>query len=790
MIDLGRRYSDEELSKFSDEEKVNIATLAFAAEQNDYGIRVLKSISNDSLKLSLIERSKLSPREKVNTFVKVIKSDDVKLELIKNRGKSSFGRLAIVVAENIDDDNKKVESLQYFDSDFEKSEVILTIKSDEKKKELIEEGYLKVDVCQAAIIRSVKDLETRIELINGMNNFIEQDRLIAEIRPQNEEEKVLVVKKLKLKTSDKYKIIKGLKDKDVAEELLISLFPDYSIETIRGAFLSSDVDERLSYLKYLTKTEHKEFVINEIEIDSDETLEKIIANARDSYIETIYALRIDDEITRAKYIDVFEGQMYKVEILDSLTSPELKLKYIEQVQDKEKQQRIIKSIKEDKAKIDCLSNIQDENLKARILMSVKDDKKKKKALEQIEIEDETNLAIIIGSFVNDDIKQEYIQRIKDRGNKALIEIELRSRELITKALLCPNRKYTRIGIDERITIGTEIEAEGPLSKEWLLKKKILEDWDVKDDSSLEDGVEISSPKMTDSKVSVENIYIICEALARCNEHTSERCGGHIHIGANYLKSKEAYMNLFDIWGNAERLIYKISNQKGEIPRYCIPEYAAPISSKLNEALEKETINLADEESLDNFICQVINAEESRFTGLNLLNVINSKKTIEFRIPNGSINPDTWIENIMLFGRMIEVSEKLAEIEKKDEIIQTPREKEQLRLRNALKEDIDEKEKLEILLDMLFTEEEQDKKQVYVDRYIVANEIIENIPLDRDPFRETEFSGVDFKKKKKEKHDKDEFEDLIREMDIQGINDAIRMIRDEIIVPDRDDKEDI
>ena len=210
MIDLGRRYSDEELSKFSDEEKVNIATLAFAAEQNDYGIRVLKSISNDSLKLSLIERSKLSPREKVNTFVKVIKSDDVKLELIKNRGKSSFGRLAIVVAENIDDDNKKVESLQYFDSDFEKSEVILTIKSDEKKKELIEEGYLKVDVCQAAIIRSVKDLETRIELINGMNNFIEQDRLIAEIRPQNEEEKVLVVKKLKLKTSDKYKIIKGL----------------------------------------------------------------------------------------------------------------------------------------------------------------------------------------------------------------------------------------------------------------------------------------------------------------------------------------------------------------------------------------------------------------------------------------------------------------------------------------------------------------------------------------------------------------------------------------------------
>jgi hypothetical protein len=324
----------------------------------------------------------------------------------------------------------------------------------------------------------------------------------------------------------------------------------------------------------------------------------------------------------------------------------------------------------------------------------------------------------------------------------------------------------------------------------LLKKKVLEDWDVKDDSSLEDGVEISSPKMVDNEVNVENIYMICEALSRCNAYTSERCGGHIHIGADYLKSKEAYMNLFDIWGNAERLIYKISNQKGEIPRYGIPEYAAPISSKLNAALEQETINLADEESLDNFICQVINAEESRFTGLNLLNVINSKKTIEFRIPNGSLNPDTWIENIMLFGRMIEVSEKLAEIEKKKSFEQTPREKEQLRLRNALKDDIDEKDKLNLLLDMLFTEEEQDKKQVYVDRYIVANEIIEKIPLDRDPFREVEFTGVDFKKKKKEKHDRDEFEDLIREMDVQSINDAIRMVRDEIIVPDRGREEDI
>ena len=619
MIDLERKYSDEELSKFSDEEKVNIATLAFIAEQKDYGIRVLEHITDDSLKLSILERSKLTPREKVDTFVRIVKSDDIKLELIRNRTKSSFGRYAIVVAENIDDDSKKTESISCFDSDFEKAEIMATIKSDERKKELIQEGYLTIDGCQSTVIKTVKDLAIRIELINGVHNFVEQDKLISDIKPKNEEEKILVVRKLKIKTSDKYKIIKGLEDKEVAEELLLELFPNYSSEIIRGAFLSNDLDERLSYLKYLTTTEHKQFLLDEIKIDSDETIEKIVDNVRDNYLATLYVLRIDDEQTRAKYIDVLEGQMYKVEVIDSLVSSELKLKYIEQVEDKEKQQKIIKTIKEDKAKIDSLEHIVDENLKARILMSVKDDKKKKKALEQIDIEDETNLAIVVASFVDDEIKKEYIDKIKERGNKALIEIEFRSRELVKKVLLCPTRKYTRIGIDETITIGTEIEAEGPLSKQLLLKKKVLEDWDVKDDSSLEDGVEISSPKMVDNEVNVENIYMICEALSRCNAYTSERCGGHIHIGADYLKSKEAYMNLFDIWGNAERLIYKISNQKGEIPRYGIPEYAAPISSKLNAALEQETINLADEESLDNFICQVINAEESRFTGLNLLN---------------------------------------------------------------------------------------------------------------------------------------------------------------------------
>lgn len=67
--------------------------------------------------------------------------------------------------------------------------------------------------------------------------------------------------------------------------------------------------------------------------------------------------------------------------------------------------------------------------------------------------------------------------------------------------------------------------------------------------------------------------------------------------------------------------------------------------------------------MDSFIEKVQKAQGSRYCGLNLWNINNGKDTIEFRISNGTIDPDTWIENARLYGRIVEIAEKLAEIEK-------------------------------------------------------------------------------------------------------------------------------
>ena len=241
------------------------------------------------------------------------------------------------------------------------------------------------------------------------------------------------------------------------------------------------------------------------------------------------------------------------------------------------------------------------------------------------------------------------------------------------------------------------------------------------------------------------LYVQC--YKNCGQNVSQRCGGHIHLGADYLKSKEAYINLLEILGNTEKIMYFISNEKGSVPRKSTKMYATPLSPKLNEAIEKGTINLENEEDLNDFIANIQEIQGDRFSSLNLLNINNGINTIEFRISNGTINPDTWIENARLFGRIVQISQKLAEIEKQPE--KSVKNEKLLQLKERLKEEMTEKEKLEILLELLFTEEE---KVVYKERYDVNSKMIEHLLDEENPFYQTTFSSVDLKKK----HGKNEF----------------------------------
>ena len=87
----------------------------------------------------------------------------------------------------------------------------------------------------------------------------------------------------------------------------------------------------------------------------------------------------------------------------------------------------------------------------------------------------------------------------------------------------------------------------------------------------------------------------------------------------------------------------------------------------------------------------------------------------------------------------------------------------LQLRDRLKDDnIPEQEKMEIMLELLFTEEE---KEVYRDRYITNTHILEQTPEDKNPFKETKFKKVDFKNK----HTKEEMKEIAMNERLESVN---------------------
>ena len=289
-----------------------------------------------------------------------------------------------------------------------------------------------------------------------------------------------------------------------------------------------------------------------------------------------------------------------------------------------------------------------------------------------------------------------------------------------------------IHLPKDMTFGIEIESEGAGSKLLRTLQSLDNGWKCLEDGSLiDEGVEIVSTKLRSSNQTSEEIGKVCGLLKDLKQTASERCGGHIHIGADYLMSVSAYKNLIEIYGNSEKLLYLMANEKGKVPRDI--EYASPLSKKLEDAIKSEKINLQNEDELSQFLSEIkqiqssgADEETSRYSGINFLNINSkNKNTIEFRIPNGTLEADTWIENINLFGGIVKAAQELSIIQQKKPEELTEDEKEKLSNFEKLKEEgTTEEEQLEALLTLVVKE---DQKSIYRDRYRVNSELMQKEP---------------------------------------------------------------
>lgn len=206
-----------------------------------------------------------------------------------------------------------------------------------------------------------------------------------------------------------------------------------------------------------------------------------------------------------------------------------------------------------------------------------------------------------------------------------------------------------------MTIGVEIEFTG-INKEkaakivagqfgrkaqgWLATDKQGRIWKITNDSSIVtenggDQCELVTPILTETDI--ETLQVIVQKLKAAGAKVNESCGLHIHIGADGLTAT-AIKNLVNNVASHEELLFKALNVHARRRRYC-----KPLDKNFLNRLNANKPTTLDE--LGELWYQrpagafpTHHYHSSRYTTLNL-HAVFTKGTVEFRLFNGTLDPD-------------------------------------------------------------------------------------------------------------------------------------------------------
>lgn len=414
-----------------------------------------------------------------------------------------------------------------------------------------------------------------------------------------------------------------------------------------------------------------------------------------------------------------------VDIIKSLKEDKNKMQFLPCVYDYNKV-NIIKSFKNKETIKDFANRQNYENYKAELIESTKDSqyikeefkknidykfrnellelvKDKKLKLELIKLIDDKNIQYFILSN-NDDFYNNYIKQLDEN-------------------------EISKANIDKNITIGVELECCNKNIDNYKEIKKVLKEFDIKSDASVKSGFEITSPILHFTKEDMDKLNSVCSLLNHCSFYTDSSCGGHIHIGSDYLKDpKEIYMLLY-LYTNCEHIIYQICNKAYTKQRKGVKNHAEVTKDIYLKACEEGMFN----QNIDkNQLAQILyKININRYKGINFFNIDDySKHTIEFRMPNGEIEFKELFYNIKLFAKLIQRAHELAYLD----------------TNNIKRKQVDllscympEKNRLEILLNILFENEEE--KNVYKERYNANVDLLENF-INKLFYKNEEFIEID------------------------------------------------
>jgi len=230
-------------------------------------------------------------------------------------------------------------------------------------------------------------------------------------------------------------------------------------------------------------------------------------------------------------------------------------------------------------------------------------------------------------------------------------------ELLIELEMSPLLIREILGLPEDTTFGMEIEFTH------ARRKKIKDgingaSWNVVHDGScslyisesLSLGGEVVSPILKDVKKSYSALSDVCNLLRQSGAGTGNKTGGHIHIGSQIIgRSYEALFNFIKTWVAYEQEILRFAYGDKYGARKGMHRFAGSIASRIYPKLG----SLKSTYCYDRLLFKARNHMKRGFAvSLDNVERYDEKDTIEFRCPNGTLNPVVWQNNLNFFGKML------------------------------------------------------------------------------------------------------------------------------------------
>lgn len=334
-------------------------------------------------------------------------------------------------------------------------------------------------------------------------------------------------------------------------------------------------------------------------------------------------------------------------------------------------------------------------------------------------------------------------------------------------------KYTKdfevLGLPEYFKFGIELEANNVKTKgknalytgesaKFITSKK----WHMakSNEESLvaEGGAELVSPILKDSKEDWKNINDICEHMKKYPGKdgdkvvTDSKCGLHVHFDADVLaKYPERMKTFLRLYAESEELLYKMCNDKNDpIRKGAINRnfkglvhmtssiwrkgMASPSGQKILKQINNGTLKVSSKKfGKLKQIASKYKLDERRYLGLNLTNIGNpNKNTIEFRMANGTLNPEVIKQNVFLYASLINTAVKIAE---KPESFNE-------KLSEFYKTDVTEEQKAQNFLNLII--DDPSDRKIYMDRFESVKDAEVFQKNDKKGFAKNRFQKEDFK----------------------------------------------